>query len=626
MTDPSQSSTTRPATDESVAKKSPAAKPMNAHANAEATQANFDWPLIKRFIGFLKPYRKEVLLGLGLIPFSVLFSVLYPWMIMRTIDEQLIPAKFDGLWLWVGGLLAVLVANYISDAIYNYSLQKAAQHAILDLRTVMFNRVLRFPRHYFDKTPMGVTLTRLTSDLEAINESFAQGFLNMMRDLLITVALLIFLATISWRLTLVLLLVGPLIYYITEKLRGLMRDAFIKSRQVLSDGTGYLQECLTGIKTVQLYRAEDEVQENYQHYTREFHHSQAKSNLYDSALYSIIEGVTTVSLGLIIWYGSGEILTATISVGVLVGFINTLDKIFVPIRDFTSQLASIQRALAALQHIEEVFQHPLEEEAPKSHADISITDRFAQFQSLVFDNVYFSYTINGPQVLKGISFTLNKGDKIALVGKTGSGKSTILRLLTKTYDNYSGSITLNGVELSTIPKSIVRNFFSLMQQEVFLFNQSIAFNIGLGRENIKDKDIVSAANYVYADEFIEQLPGGYEFQCRNNGSNLSVGQAQLIAFARAIAGGSEVVMLDEATSSVDSVTEQLIQRAIDHVFMEKTVIAIAHRLSTIQHSDQILVLADGIIQERGTHQSLVAAGGIYANLVAEKNTIVQSQQ
>ena len=185
---------------------------------------------------------------------------------------------------------------------------------------------------------MGVTLTRLTSDLEAINESFAQGFLNMVRDLLITVALLIFLATISWRLTLVLMLIGPLIYYITEKLRGLMREAFVKSRQVLSDGTGYLQECLTGIKTVQLYRAEEEVQRKYQQYTRSFHHAQTKSNLYDSALYSIIEGVTTVSLGLIIWYGSGEILTATISVGVLVGFINTLDKIFVPIRDFTSCL------------------------------------------------------------------------------------------------------------------------------------------------------------------------------------------------------------------------------------------------------------------------------------------------
>jgi len=601
-------------------KTAPSANSAPTQAPSGNTPAHFDWPLIKRFISFLKPHKKDVILGIAFIPFSVVFSVLYPWLIMKTIDEQLIPGELDGLWFWVIGLLAVLVANYISDAVYNYSLQKAAQKAILDLRTVMFNRVLHFPRHYFDKTPMGVTLTRLTSDLEAINESFAQGFLNMVRDLLITVALLIFLATISWRLTLVLMLIGPLIYYITEKLRGLMREAFVKSRQVLSDGTGYLQECLTGIKTVQLYRAEEEVQRKYQQYTRSFHHAQTKSNLYDSALYSIIEGVTTVSLGLIIWYGSGEILTATISVGVLVGFINTLDKIFVPIRDFTSQLASIQRALAALQHIEEVFQHPLEEDTLTSLVETRSEGYFDQFESLIFDDVYFSYSEDGPQVLKGISFTLNKGEKIALVGKTGSGKSTILRLLTKTYDNYQGSITLNGVELSTIPKPIVRNFFSLMQQEVFLFNQTIAFNIGLGRHDITDKDIVDAANYVYANEFIDQLPDAYEFQCRNNGSNLSVGQAQLIAFARAIAGGSEVIMLDEATSSVDSVTEQLIQRAIDHVFMEKTVIAIAHRLSTIQHSDLILVLTDGVIQERGTHQTLVAAGGIYANLVEEKTS------
>ena len=599
-------------------KTAPSAESAPTQAPSGNTPAHFDWPLIKRFISFLKPHKKDVILGIAFIPFSVVFSVLYPWLIMKTIDEQLIPGELDGLWFWIIGLLAVLVANYISDAVYNYSLQKAAQKAILDLRTVMFNRVLHFPRHYFDKTPMGVTLTRLTSDLEAINESFAQGFLNMVRDLLITVALLIFLATISWRLTLVLMLIGPLIYYITEKLRGLMREAFVKSRQVLSDGTGYLQECLTGIKTVQLYRAEEEVQRKYQQYTRSFHHAQTKSNLYDSALYSIIEGVTTVSLGLIIWYGSGEILTATISVGVLVGFINTLDKIFVPIRDFTSQLASIQRALAALQHIEDVFQHPLEEDTLTSLVETRSEGYFDQFESLIFDDVYFSYSEDGPQVLKGISFTLNKGEKIALVGKTGSGKSTILRLLTKTYDNYQGSITLNGVELSTIPKPIVRNFFSLMQQEVFLFNQTIAFNIGLGRHDITDKDIVDAANYVYANEFIDQLPDAYEFQCRNNGSNLSVGQAQLIAFARAIAGGSEVIMLDEATSSVDSVTEQLIQRAIDHVFMDKTVIAIAHRLSTIQHSDLILVLTDGVIQERGTHQTLVAAGGIYANLVEEK--------
>ncbi len=196
-----------------------------------------------------------------------------------------------------------------------------------------------------------------------------------------------------------------------------------------------------------------------------------------------------------------------------------------------------------------------------------------------------------------------------------------MRLLTKTYDNYQGSITLNGIELASIPKSHVRRFFSLMQQDVFLFNKSIAFNIGLGRDNISEQDITAAANYVYANEFIDQLPGAYQFQCRDNGGNLSVGQGQLIAFARAIASGSEVVMLDEATSSVDSVTEQLIQRAIDHVFKEKTVIAIAHRLSTVRHSDQILVLTDGLIRERGNHDSLMALNGLYANLVEDRSEI-----
>jgi ATP-binding cassette subfamily B protein len=584
----------------------------------DTAPARFDWLLIKRFTDFLRPYRFDVFLGIALIPLSVLFSVLYPWMIMRIIDEQLVPGKFSGLVLSIAALLGILLANYVADAIYNYSLQKAAQKAILDLRQLMFDRVLHFPRSYFDKTPIGVTLSRLTSDLEAIDESFAQGFLNMIRDLLITLALLIFLASISWQLTLVLLMIGPVIYTITEKLRHLMRDAFVNGRQILSQGTGYLQECLNGIKTVQLYSAEIEVQENYQRYTRGFEQAQARSNLYDAALYSIIEGVTTVSLGLIIWYGSGEVLTASISVGVLIGFINTLDKIFVPIRDFTAQLASIQRALAALQHIEELFQQPLEEPTPSTPVlpdSTGDTHKLDQFESLIFKDVWFRYNNHGPEVLKGISFTLNKGDKIALVGTTGSGKSTILRLLTKTYDNYRGSITLNGIELSSIPKAQVRKLFSLMQQEVFLFNQSIAFNIGLGRTNISNDDIIAAANYVYANEFIERLPQGYQFQCRDNGSNLSAGQGQLISFARAIAGGSEVVMLDEATSSVDSVTEQLIQRAIDHIFMHKTVIAIAHRLSTIEHSDQILVLQEGEIRERGSHSELVAAGGIYANLL-----------
>lgn len=580
----------------------------------ETGRKRVDWSMVGRFIGHFRPYRRQAILGLSLIPASVGLSILFPWMIMHIIDNQLVPRDYDGLMLWSSGLLLVLLGNFLADAVFNFSLQSAAQHALRDIRAEMFQRVLHFPRRYFDKTPMGVTLTRLTSDLEAISESFTQGLLSMVRDVLITVALLIFLLIISWKLTLVLLLVGPLIYYITEQLRKRLREAYGRARGVLSQGTGYLQEGLAGMKTVQLYNAEEEVLEHYKGYTRNFYKAQSRSNLYDSALYSIIEGITTVTMGLIIWYGAKEILAASISLGVLVGFINTLDKIFVPIRDFTSQMASIQRAFAAFDHIEEIFTQPTErdeENALGSNVDLG------PFESLEFDQVRFRYSQDGPWVLQGVSFHLKRGQKIALVGSTGSGKSTILRLLTRTYDNYEGSIRLNGRELSTVPKPAVARFFSLMQQEVFLFNESVEFNIALQREGIDRQAVMEAARYVYADSFIERLPGGYEFSLQGNGANLSAGQGQLIAFARAMASGADVVMLDEATSSVDSVTERLIQRAIDHVFEEKTVIAIAHRLSTIQHSDEILVLDGGSIIERGSHEVLLQKRGFYANLVKE---------
>lgn len=577
------------------------------------------WSVLSRFLSHFLPYRRQVIVGLCLIPVSVTFSILFPWLIMQVIDEQLVPGRSEGLLWMCGALVGVLVGNYIADAVFSYSLQSAAQYAIRDIRAEMFQRVLQFPRRYFDKTPMGVTLTRLTSDLEAISESFAQGLLSMIRDVLVTLALLVFLMFISWKLTLVLVLIGPLIYYITELLRRRLRDSYLKARVVLSEGTGYLQECLGGIKTVQLYNAEPDVQRRYGTYTEGFYHAQSRSNLYDSGLYSIIEGITTVSMGLIIWYGSKEILAASISLGVLVGFINTLDKIFVPVRDFTSQMAAIQRAFAAFDHIEDIYQQDTELEDDVAAAQLGAAERaqLQRFDNVTFADVSFRYSDSGPYVLRGVSFSLNRGDKIALVGSTGSGKSTILRLLTRTYTNYEGSIRLNGVELSRIPKPEVAKFFSLMQQEVFLFNETIEFNIGLQRESAAPDFVQSAARYVYADQFIERLPGRYQFVLQGNGDNLSAGQGQLIAFARAIAGGSEVVMLDEATSSVDSLTEQLIQKAIDHVFEDKTVIAIAHRLSTIQHSDEILVLDQGIIIERGTHQALLARAGFYANLVSK---------
>lgn len=575
--------------------------------------------LLNQFSRYLRPYKRELVIGLLPVPVSVFCSIAFPWLVIQIIDRQLVVGLWEGMPLWILLLSLVLVSNYVANTCYSYFLQKGAQQAIRDLRKDMFNRVLHFPRRYFDVTPVGVTLTRLTSDLEAINESLAAGLLAMIRDLLITFALLIFLASISWQLTLVTLLVAPPMYMVIRILRRRLHNAFLESRQVLSIGTGYLAECLQGIKTVQLYTAENEVQARYQKYTKAFFETQSRSNLYDAGLFAIIEGITTISMGLIIWYGATQILAATISLGVLIGFIQTLDKIFVPIRNLTSQIAAIQRALASLEHINAIFKQTVEYDD-----DVELTaaieknsqdSKLTSFQSLEFKRVSFRYNDNSPYVLNDVSFTLEKGHKIALVGSTGSGKSTILRLLTKTYDSYEGSILLNGIELDSIPKPLVARFFSLMQQETYLFNKSIAFNISLNREGIDQERVSEAAQYVYANEFIEKLPHQYEFELEQNGGNLSAGQCQLISFARAIASGSDVVLLDEATSSVDSVTEHMIQRAIDHVFADKTVIAIAHRLSTIAHSDQILVLDKGRIIEHGNHESLIELGGFYSNLV-----------
>jgi len=569
---------------------------------------------LSHFLPFIKRYKKDYLLGLLPVPITVFCNIAFPWLIIQIIDQQLVVKQWEGMSYWVTLILLVLICNYLSGSLYNYFVQKAALQTIADIRKDLFNRVLHFPKSFYDVTPMGSVLTRITSDLEAITESLASGVLAMIKDVLVTIALFIFLASISWKLTLITLFIVPPMYWITSKLRRSLQKSQLASRKVLSHSTGYLQESLQGIKTVQLYNAEAESQTKYALFTQNFFKHQSKSNLIDASLFSIIEGITTISIGLIIWYGANEILMATLSVGVLIGFIQTLDKIFVPIRDFTSQIASIQRAVAALSNIEAIY---LQKTEMALDDDKLKTSPFNDevFDTLVFDRVYFSYKNDTDYVLKGVSFRINKGEKFALVGSTGSGKSTIIRLLTKSYTGYSGSIKLNGVELREIDKEALTNFFSLMQQEVYLFNETITFNIALSRDGVDHKKVKQAAQYVFADSFIGKLPNQYDFKITDNGANLSAGQGQLIAFARAMATDSQFVLLDEATSSIDSVTEHMIQKAIKQVFKDKTLIAIAHRLSTIKESDQILVLDKGQVIEKGSHESLLALDGSYAGLV-----------
>lgn len=584
-----------------------------------------DFHHLKHFYHFASKYKKTAVIGLLMMPISVAANLLFPWLIIQVIDEHLTPGKYAGMMWLIGIMLVVLIVNYIADALYTYCLRLTGQKAVFDIRMVLFARILKLPRSYFDKTPTGVTLSRLTSDLEAIGESFVLGVLSLLKDSINTLAVLIFMFFINWQLALLVLLVFPPVLMLTQYVRNRLREMYAITRSSLAKGTGFLQECLFGVKTVQLYGAEEEVEAKYHGYTEEFLRAQLKTNKYDATLFSIITGITTITIGLIIWYGSGKVLAGGVSLGVLIAFINTLEKVFVPLRDFTSQIAAIQRSFAAFEHIEELFVEALEEDGRALLPAETLKDKLATFESLEFKNVRFRYAGAGPYVLDDVSFTLKKGQQLALVGTTGSGKSTIIRIMNKTYMDYEGSILLNGIELSSIPKDAMLPLFSLMQQDVFLFEQNIRFNISLGDDKVSDEAVVDAAQYVYAHDFILGLPGQYQFELKNNGSNLSAGQAQLISFARAVAQGGQVMMLDEATSSVDSITENLIQKAISRLFEEKTVIAIAHRLSTIRHSDQILVLNQGKIVERGNHQDLLAMNGVYSNLLTDDANIEDDQ-
>ncbi len=575
----------------------------------------------------LKGRRLTLSLVLLLIPISAAAAMLVPYLTKLAIDNAMVPAAAARdlapyahyLSVIVAIALGVVVAGYIADAFYVSILQCVGQSLIADLRTQVYRRTLRLPRSYFDTHPIGTLLTRVTSDIEALGESLASGVLSLFLDLLKVTGYLAMMFVLEWRLTLVVLVLIPVMALLIRFFNNRIRATFLGARQALSEATGYLQECLSGMKTLQLFAAEHLAIETFKSKNRKFFEAQNASNFYDALMFSLVEGITTLALALLLWYSAGELLAGALTLGVLVAFMEYIQRLFVPVREFSQQVATIQRAMAALDHISELVNTPLDPaELVQGKGPVpGEAEAPLAFQTLEFRDVRFRYQSAGPEILKGISFRLDKGETLAVVGATGSGKSTLIKLLTRAYSGYEGSILLNGRELREYAAETLGRLISVVHQGVFLYQGSVAFNIGLGRPGVEDAVVERAARYVSAHDFIARLEGGYQSPIAPGGANLSAGQCQLISFARAVAAETELIVLDEATSSVDSLTEHLIQQAVGRLYQDKTVIAIAHRLSTIRNAHTILVMDNGRIAESGTHDQLLAKGGLYADLVGQ---------
>ncbi|MGE4587480.1 MAG: ABC transporter ATP-binding protein, partial [Mangrovibacterium sp.] len=535
-----------------------------------------DFALIRRFARYLNPHKKWLYISLSSIPVTTGAGIAFLWLVEHLIDKQITSGNVDGLKTDALLLVLVLAVNLLFDGLYSYAFARAGGRAIVDMRKELFGRTIRFPLSYFDKHPIGVTLSRLTSDMESVSESFGAGILGLLSDSIRTLALLGYLFFLNWRLSLVLMLVVPLIVLVIRFLRLKIRQAYNDSRSSLARSAAYLQEALSGMKTIQLYAAEEEAFRKYDGLNRQYCNAQNHSNVYDSALFSIVEGVTSVATALVLWYGAVQVWDYGFTIGVLIVFVTTLGQLFVPVRHFAQQISTIQRALSALEHISALAEQETEEElqadclAAVAEVPQGASPDSSRLQEIEFRNVSFRYSDDAPDVLKDVSFRLRRGDRLALVGATGSGKSTIIRLLTGMYTGYRGSITLNGRELRKVPLETVRKTMSVMQQDIFMFNDTVGFNIGLGRDGVGFEEVREAASFVFAGHFISRLPGGYDYEIQGNGDNLSKGQTQLISFARAICSRRELIILDEATSAVDSLTEQYIQLAIENIFASRT--------------------------------------------------------
>lgn len=577
----------------------------------EATKKNnvFDLAIFGRILSYALKYKR-------LFIFSALFSVclatvsaLRPYLVKIAIDDYVLTKNQDGFLLFIIIILAALTFEVMLQLGFIYLANFLGQNVIKDIRTKLFKHILSFNMAYFNNSSVGKMVTRVVSDVETIAQFFSQGLFMIVNDILKMFFIAGLMLYINWRLSLIAFIVLPVLIYATIVFQKAIKSAFQEVRTQVANLNGFVQERVTGIKIVQLFNREDIEYQKFQDINQKHKVAHIKTVLYFSIFYPVAEVLSAIAVGLLVWYGGNELVTkGNVTQGEIISFIMMTEMLFRPLRQIADKFNTLQMGMVAGDRIFEIMD-------TESHIDNKGTFTSKEIQgNIQFKDVVFSYLPNEP-VLRGISFDVTKGETIAIVGSTGAGKSTIINLINRFYEIDSGTILVDGVAVQEYDLTFLRKEIAVVLQDVFLFSDSIANNISLQKDEITKEQIAAAAEQIGISEFIDSLPGGFDYNVKERGIMLSSGQRQLIAFLRAYVANPSILILDEATSSIDSQSEQMIQFAIDKITQNRTSIVIAHRLATIKNADKIIVLDKGKIVEQGTHKELLhIEHGFYKNL------------